>query len=81
MTQWRPIATVPKDRYVLLFDADAPDWDGNMEVAKWFGDDIEGCFWSCGGPNGGLEVGGHRKFSHWAELPKPPIQPEKENDK
>lgn len=75
---WKPIETVPRDRYVLLFDPDTPAWDGNMEVGKWFGDDEpHACFWSCGGPNGGLEIGGgteSRQFSHWAELPVSPSQ-------
>ncbi len=73
--EWRPIKTVPKDRYVLLYTPDRPEWDGNMDVGKWFGDDNSGCFWSCGGPNGGLELSGpyHRaKFTNWQELPEPP---------
>lgn len=70
--RWQPIETVPKDRYVLLFNQDTPAWDGNMEVAKWFGKEgDDGCFWSSGGPNGGLEVGGVSEFSHWMPLPEP----------
>jgi hypothetical protein len=71
--EWHPIASVPKDRYVLLFDPESPRWDGNMEVGRWFGEEDDGCFWSSGGPNGGLEIGGGnepRQFSHWAELPQ-----------
>lgn len=78
---WQPIETIPHDRYVLLCDAkDAVRWDGNMEVGKWFGDAEDGCFWSCGGPNGGLELdgphgwgGGHyTRFTHWMDLPEDP---------
>ena len=77
LAEWRLIETVPHDRYVLLFSPHAPRWDGNMEVAKWYGDN-EGCFWSCGGPNGGLELNdeapGHHQntFTHWMELPEEP---------
>lgn len=67
---WKPISTVPKDRYVLLFTPDNPRWAGNMEVGMWFGED-DGCFWSCGGPNGGLELN-QDNWTHWAELPSDP---------
>ena len=76
--EWQPIETVPRDRYVLLYSRDAVRWDGNMEVGKWVGDDESGCFWSCGGPNGGLELGeatgmGHYgPFTHWMDLPEDP---------
>lgn len=68
---WQPIATVPRDRYVLLFNPNSPDWDGNMDVGRWFGDDepLAG-FWSCGGPNGGLEL--EDNFTHWMPLPDRP---------
>lgn len=78
MPEWKPIETVPKDRYVLLFSPDCPSWDGNMEVGRWFGDGESGCFWSCGGPNGGLELNGdghpenYDRFTHWMPLPTPP---------
>lgn len=73
MSEWQPIETVPKDCYVLLYEPEIPTWAGNMEVAKWFGDlDDGGCFWSCGGPNGGLELGTYRQFTHWRLLPDPP---------
>lgn len=79
MSYWQPIETAPRDRYILLFSPDGPRWDGNMEVGKWAGDD-DGCFWSCGGPNGGLELGdvtsgshhGNR-FTYWMDLPADPI--------
>lgn len=81
MSKWQPIETVPRDRYVLLCDKTAVRWDGNMEVGKWFGDDEPwACFWSCGGPNGGLEIngsshGGHYdKFTHWMDLPPDPSE-------
>jgi hypothetical protein len=71
MSEWKPINSVPRDRYVLLFCPDDPDWAGNMDVGKWFGDDEPtGCFWSSGGPNGGLEL--ERNWTHWMELPQPP---------
>lgn len=74
MSEWQPIKTAPKDRYILLFDAETPRWDGNMEVGKWFGGG-DGCFWSCGGPNGGLELDGfgETRFTHWMELPTDPV--------
>lgn len=72
--EWQPIETVPDDRYVLLFCPDTPSWNGNMDVGKWFGDKENGCFWSCGGPNGGLELDGI-EFSHWMDLPAPPTDP------
>lgn len=78
MSNWQPIETVPKDRYVLLFADDCPAWDGNMEVGRWYGDEHDGEFWSCGGPNGGLELGtptspGHYgRFTHWMDLPAEP---------
>lgn len=70
MSEWQPISTVPHDRFVLLLDSGNPRWAGNMEVGKWFGmpgDEDDGCFWSAGGPNGGLEL--ERDFTHWMELP------------
>jgi len=76
MSDWQPIETVPKDRYVLLYTEDEPDWAGNKEVGKWFDGDGDnewfrgGCFWSIGGPNGGLEL--ERKWTHWMELPPSP---------
>lgn len=69
---WQPIATAPRDRYILLFSPETPRWDGNMDVGKWFGDDEEwACVWSCGGPNGGLELTnkGWGDYTHWMELP------------
>lgn len=66
MSEWRPIETAPDDRYVLLFDPSTPDWDGNMEVGRRYGD----CWWSAGGPNGGLEL--ERDFTHWMPLPPQP---------
>lgn len=67
---WHPISTVPRDCYVLLFTEDAPRWDGNMEVGRWFGDDNpSACFWSRGGPNGGLELGDMTDFTYWTHLP------------
>lgn len=69
MSDWQPIETVPKDRYVLLYTPDEPDWAGNKEVGKWFGGD-DGGFWSCGGPNSGLEL--ESNWTHWAELPPSP---------
>jgi hypothetical protein len=75
---WQPIDTAPHDRYVLLFAPDAPRWDGNMEVGRWFGYDQSGCFWSCGGPNGGLQLNDHgpghhgNRFTHWMDLPEDP---------
>lgn len=73
MSGWQPINTVPRDRYVLLFTPEAPDWDGNMEVGRWFGDDEAwACFWSPGGPNGGLEIEGN--WTHWMPLPAPPTE-------
>lgn len=76
---WQPIDTVPWDRYVLLCDKNAVRWDGNMEVGRWFCGATEyGCFWSPGGPNGGLEIGGHVSmghyddFTHWMDLPDDP---------
>lgn len=76
---WQPINSVPWDRYVLLCDKGAVRWDGNMEVGKWFGEDEpSACFWSPGGPNGGLEIGGHVSmghyddFTHWMDLPDDP---------
>lgn len=77
---WNPIETVPKDRYVLLFDPSDQRWDGNIEVGKWFeyeDDQSMSCFWSCGGPNGGLELDQSSeptksRFTHWMELPAPP---------
>lgn len=82
MSEWQPIETVPRDRYVLLFSPHAPDWDGNMEVGRWFGDEENGCFWSPGGPNGGTELSGENAtighygndFTHWMPLPKPPVE-------
>lgn len=75
---WQPIETVPHDRYVLLYAPDCPDWDGNMEVGRWFGDEDGGRFWSCGGPNGGLpldEYCGHHgeTYTHWMDLPQSPL--------
>ncbi len=69
---WHPIETAPRDRYILLLESDEPIWAGNMEVGCWYGGD-DGCFWSSGGPNGGLELDfdGTRKFTHWMELPQP----------
>lgn len=69
---WQPIETVPKDRYVLLFNPHEPAWAGNMDVGKWFDDGFGngGCFWSCGGPNGGLEL--EDPFTRWMELPAAP---------
>jgi hypothetical protein len=69
--KWSPISTVPKDRYVLLLRDDTPAWDGNMDVGRWFDDERGGCFWSSGGPNGGLELNmqGWGKYTHWMELP------------
>ena len=73
--KWQPIENVPDDRYVLLFACNCPRWDGNMEVGKWYPDEENGgCFWSCGGPNGGLELeydchGHHGRFTHWMDLP------------
>ncbi len=78
MKEWQRIDTVPHDRYVLLFSRDAVRWDGNMEVGKWYGDEKGGCFWSPGGPNGGLEISGelrpghYGEFTHWMELPEDP---------
>jgi hypothetical protein len=80
MAEWQPIETVPKDRYVLLFSRDAVRWDGNMEVGCWFGEGEFGGFWSCGGPNGGLELNGceqggpghYGPFTHWMDLPPDP---------
>ncbi len=79
MTKWQSIETVPRDRYVLLCDKNAAAWDGNMEVGKWFGgDEPRACFWSCGGPNGGLELNGdshpghYDRFTHWMDLPEQP---------
>ena len=78
MREWKPIATVPLDRYVLLYSPDCPAWDGNMEVGRWYGDEKDGCFWSCGGPNGGLELNGsassghYDRFTHWMDLPDCP---------
>ena len=69
MSEWRDIETAPKDAYILLFNPEAPDWDGNMDVGRWYGSD-DGGFWSCGGPNGGLEL--DYPFSHWMPLPEPP---------
>ncbi len=50
-----------------------------MEVGRWFGDVDDGCFWSPGGPNGGLEVSGEYasghyagRFTHWMDLPEDP---------
>jgi len=57
ISEWKTITTHPRDRYILLFSPDRPRWDGNMDVGKWFGDETWGCFWSSGGPNGGLEIG------------------------
>lgn len=77
---WQPIETAPRDRYVLLFSPEAPAWDGNMEVGRWYGYDEGGGWWSCGGPNGGLELSGPGapghyggRFTHWRELPEPPV--------
>jgi hypothetical protein len=77
MSDWQPISTVPKDRYVLLYDPTTPRWDGNMDVGRWFGDDQDGCFWSCGGPNGGLELSDvgtsiPNRYTHWMDLPPDP---------
>lgn len=69
MNEWQPIETVPSDRFVLLFCDDEPRWAGNMEVGKWYGEDAGG-FWSCGGPNGGGELG--NAFTHWMDLPEDP---------
>jgi len=76
---WQPIETAPKDRYVLLFSPLAPAWDGNMEVGHYFESDGVGQWWSCGGPNGGLEISGDHStghyggtFTHWMELPEEP---------
>lgn len=71
MTNWQPIETAPRDRYILLLFPEQPDWAGNMEVGKWFGEK-DGCFWSVGGPNGGLEL--DRDFTHWMELPPSTIR-------
>ncbi len=70
MSEWQPIETAPSDRYILLLDRSRPAWDGNMEVGKWFGDASNGCWWSSGGPNGGLEL--EFDFTHWMPLPPPP---------
>ena len=49
-----------------------------MEVGRWWGGAGDGaCFWSCGGPNGGSEIGqgmsGHYEdFTHWMDLPDDP---------
>ena len=67
MSEWKPIETAPKDRYVLLLDPSIPEWAGNMDVGKWYGDEHDGCWWSCGGPNGGLEL--EFEFTHWQDLP------------
>ena len=81
MNDWKPIETAPKDGYILLFSPNAPSWDGNMEVGRWFGNENRGEWWSCGGPNGGLEISGTSapghydgKFTHWMPLPAPPEQ-------
>lgn len=69
---WQPISTAPWDRYVLLCDRSEPRWNGNMEVGKWFGEnEPTACFWSSGGPNGGLEYG-YNQFTHWMDLPEDP---------
>lgn len=86
MSYWRKIETAPKDRYILLFSPCAPAWDGNMEVARWFGDDDNGGWWSCGGPNGGIDLQdggpGHHGgcFTHWMDLPEPPVTPTTKED-
>ena len=67
MSKWQPIETAPRDRYILLLDRSRPAWDGNMEVGKWFGGAGDGCWWSSGGPNGGLEL--EYDFTHWQPLP------------
>jgi hypothetical protein len=74
-TTWAPIETHPTDRYILLCDKICPNWDGNMEVGRWWGNkpgekrtgwppDDTGCFWSTGGPNGGTEISYHRRDDH-----------------
>ncbi len=79
VTTWQPIETHPCDRYILLCDRNAVDWDGMMEVGRWYDDEQgNGNFWSCGGPNGGLELDGdshpghYDRFTDWMDLPEPP---------
>jgi hypothetical protein len=73
MSEWQPIETAPKDRYILICEANEPAWAGNMFVAKWFGDDETACFWTSGGPNGGIDLEPRiYSFTHWMPLPEPP---------
>lgn len=76
MSGWQTIETAPKDRFILLFSPQQPRWAGNMDVGKWFGDeDSNACVWSCGGPNGGLELTdtGWGDYTHWMDLPADPV--------
>ncbi len=77
---WQPIETAPNDRYIMVYTPDSPGWNGNMFVVKWFGDgpvrsttnygEVD-CFWTCGGPNGGIDLDGIT-FTNWMPLPEPP---------
>lgn len=74
MSDWQPIETAPRDgTYVLLYNGE-PMWAGCYECAAWFGEGETACWWSAGGPNGGLEVSYVKDgdLTHWMPLPEPP---------
>ena len=71
--RWRTMDSAPKDRWILVCDRQEPDWAGNMWVVKWFGDDEFACWWTSGGPNGGIDYESDA-FTHWMPLPTPPTK-------
>ena len=66
---WQPIETVPRDcTPVLLWIPDCDRGQPGVECGQWWGD----CWWTNGGPNGGLDMDEWDAATHWMPLPAPP---------
>lgn len=74
MSEWQPIETAPKDRYILLFRPTAPNWQRVAE-GKWDAQEHNKKprpYWSCPWRitfNDGDRL---HEPTHWMPLPSPP---------
>jgi hypothetical protein len=72
-SQWQPIETAPKDRFILLYcHEDDSRWIAKWQGGEWYGTDCEHGILRMGHSYGDTEYVTGWFVSQWTDIPPPP---------